>query len=114
MAKRMGPGAAWLAANDPQYVSPIEKAARTRMIPVDPMALAAFMGRGGGVRKVGGRYTQAPVLGFEGGTGEGDGECVPVVDAVQESTVDRTRNEAVYGGVRRRGKRGGKQSRKGK
>jgi hypothetical protein len=113
MKRALSPAAAWLSLNDPQYVAPAQKAAQTRTIPVSPEALAAMMG-GTGLRKVGGSYRQCLSVGFEGGTGEGDGSVTPIVEAAQERDIDRTRNEAVYGGVRRRGKRGGKQSRKGK
>jgi hypothetical protein len=113
VAKRvMDPGAAWLALNDPQYVSPATKAAQTRAIPVDPAALASYMDRPTGTVKRGGRYTQAPVLGFEGGSEDEAGQVVPVVEATQERTIDQVRQEQTYGGVRRRGKRGGRQARK--
>jgi len=99
----------WLAANDPQYVSPQDKAARTRETPYSPQALAAIVG-GTGLRKVGGRFTQCLAVGFEGGTEEAPGQAVPITEGAQES-LDQARQVRAMG-IRRRGKRGGRQAHK--
>lgn len=99
----------WLAAHDPKYISPQQKAARTRETPYSPMALAAMMG-GTGLRRVGGKVVQCLSVGFEGGTEDEVGQAVPITEGAQES-LDQARQIRAKG-VRRRGKRGGKQARK--
>jgi hypothetical protein len=90
----------WLKENDPTYVEPAKKAAKTRKIAFSREAIEAMSGSA--MRKVNGRYVQCSPLAFVGGTGEGDGE----------RTVAVTPGQVVRGWteqpIRRRGKRGGK------
>jgi len=93
-------GKEWLAKNDPLYVSPQAKAAKTREIPFSPESLAAMMG-GTGLRKVGGKTVQCLSVGFEGD----EGEMTPFA---QPGQIKRAYTDEP---VRRRGKRGGRKHR---
>ena len=93
-------GKEWLALNDPCYVSPQAKAAKTREIPVDPLALAAILG-GTGLRRVGGKTVQCLAIGFEGDEGT-------ITPFAQPGQIKRT---YINQPIRRRGKRGGRKHR---
>ena len=96
-------GKEWLALNDPTYVKPAMKAARTREIPYSPEALAAMYG-GTGLRRIGGKTVQCVAVGFEG-SGEGNGEITPY------STPGKVASVWTDKPVRMRGKRGGRKHR---
>lgn len=89
-------GVMWLKENDPEYVSPAKKAARTRATPFSNEALEAFSDCT--TRKVNGVWASVSNLGYEGGSEEVAGSIVPVYQPRQEIMVDAVKqlNEVVH------------------
>ena len=94
-------GKEWLAANDPTYVSPQAKAAKTREIPFSPDALGALLG-GQGTVKSHGKYQQRLLVGF----GESEGDMIPTFNPTQAIDLMLARQNQEP--KRCRGKRGGR------
>ena len=79
----------WLALNDPTYVKPTEKAAKTRKIAFSREAIEALSGSA--VRKVGGRYVQCSPMAFVGGE---DYSIEPTYDATQEQDIQQVQTKS--------------------
>lgn len=89
-------GLAWLKANDPSYVSPAKKAAKTRKIALNLEAMGNLIS-GQSAHKVAGKWIQIDPLAF-------GAECS--ISAHQEQDVELY--ERAQSPIRRRGKRGGR------
>ena len=106
-------GKEWLAAHDPEYVSPQQKAARTREIPYDLEALGEMLsGHTHAIKGEGGVHRQQAFVGFVGDAEAGTCQ----VDAMDDSLTAKPDAMVALADMEskrnRRGRRGGK--RKGK